>query len=296
VYKSFEIINNFVKELWGFELIKEHKNHSLSRVKELKNAREAMISMIQSLRKPLPDEFIKYLYPLIESSLQWNALEEKEEITGEFLEKCKQRVNTQSNFYGTIFEIDMASRCLLCGWNIDFVEDYSKKGKQIDFLIFNKSKVAGVECLSKRYADDDLTIAKINKNISEKAKKFKPECIAKLGIPLDERLLVIDLTTSYYSSPKILKDLEGIKISSLLDAVIFTWREDIKEGNNHSLRVKYKILGNTNIGYFPVSYASEFHLTNNGPVFFIRSYIEPEPAFKSAGPLESLKENGKRKV
>ena len=130
----------------------------------------------------------------------------------------------------------------------------------MDFLFHKKSKVAGVECLSKRYAENSLTINKINKDIGEKAKKFKQEYIEKLKIPLDERLLIIDITTTDYSPPKILKDLEGTRRSSKLDAVMFTWREDIIDGKNHSLRVKYKIFGNIDIKYFSVTIASEFHL------------------------------------
>jgi hypothetical protein len=258
LYKSFEIINNFVSEIWGFNLIKEPINHKVTRIEELKNAHRAIKNIIPSLRKPFPDEFVKHVYPLLEISVQWAELKKKGELTGEFLEKCKQRVRTQSNFYGTIFEIDMASRCLLSDWNVDFVEDYSKEGKQIDFLFHKESKVAGVECLSKRYAENSLTIKKINKDIGEKAKKFKQEYIETLNIPLNERLLIIDITTTGYSPPKILKDLEGTRRGSKLDAVIFTWREDIIDGEDHSLRAKYKTFGNIDKKYFSVTYAADF--------------------------------------
>ena len=291
LYKSFEIINNFVNEIWGFNFIKEPFNHNIERIEELRNAHRTIMDIIHSPRKPFQDEFVKNVYPLLEISVQWEELKKKRKLTERFLEKCKQRVKTQSNFYGTIFEIDMASRCLLSDWNVDFVEDYTKEGKQIDFLFLKKSNVAGVECLSKRYAEDSLTIDKINKDISKKAKKFEQKYIEKLKIPLNERLLIIDITTSDYFSPKILKELEGTRKSSKLDAVIFTWREDIIDGNNHSLRIKYKIFGNLDTKYFSATYASEFRVTNKGPVFFMRKYVEPEPAFASAGAEVSIENN-----
>jgi hypothetical protein len=187
----------------------------------------------------------------------------------------------------------MASRCLLSNWDIEFVEDYTKEGKQIDFIFYKENehdKVARVECLSKRYAESSLTIDKINTDISAKAKKFRQEYIGKLGIPLDERLLIIDITTADYSSPKILEDLDRTGKSSKLDAVIFAWREDIIDGENHSLRAKYKIVGNIDKKYFSTTYAAEFHITNKGPVFFMRKFVEPEPSHGKWGPEENIED------
>ena len=289
MYKSFQIIHDFIKEVYGFDFIKKPMDHRIAKIRELKNAYDTIMKINQVQRKPLPNEFVKYVYPLLEVSVQWAELKKKE-FFKPFLEKCKQRVKTQSNFYGTIFEIDMASRCLLSNWDIEFVEDYTKEGKQIDFIFHKHDKVAGVECLSKRYAESSLTIDKINTDISAKAKKFGQEYIGKLGIPLDERLLIIDITTADYSSPKILEDLDRTRKSSKLDAVIFTWREDIIDGENHSLKVKYKIFGDIEEKYFSVAYAAEFHMTNKGPVFFMRKYVEPEPSCGKWGPEERIED------
>jgi len=292
MYKSFQIIDDFVKEVYGFNFIKKPMDRRIAKIRELKNAHDTIMKINQVQRKPLPNEFVKYLYPLIEVSVQWAELKKKECFKA-FLEKCKQRVKTQSNFYGTIFEIDMASRCLLSNWSVEFVEDYTKEGKQIDFIFHKENehrKVAGVECLSKRYAESSLTIDKINKDISAKAKKFRQEYIGKLGIPLNERLLIIDITTADYSSPKILEDLDRTRKSRELDGVIFTWREDIIDGENHSLRVKYKIFGDIEEKYFSVTYAAEFRITNKGPVFFMRKYVEPEPSCGKWGPEERIED------
>lgn len=291
MYKSFQIIDDFFKEVYGFNFIREPMNRKIAGIKpELKNAYKTIISIIHTQRKPFSNEFIKYVYPLLEVSVQWAGLKKEDKLSREFLEKCKQRVKTPGNFYGTIFEIDMASRCSLSNWQIDFVEDHTKEGKQIDFVFYKDSKqdnVAGVECSSKRYTQGSLTIDKINRKISEKAKKFKQEYIEKLGISLDERLLIIDITTADYSSPNILKDLDRTRKSSGLDAVIFTWREDEIDGENHSLIAKYKTIGNIDKKYFSVTYAAEFH---KGPVFFMRKYVEPEPTWGTWGPEESLED------
>jgi len=290
MYNSFQTIEDFIKDVYGFNFINEPMDPKVAEIRELKNAYDTIMRINQGQRKPLPNEFVKYVYPLLEVSVQWAGLKKEDKLSREFLEKCKQRVKTPSNFYGTIFEIDMASRCSLSNWQIDFVEDHIKEGKQIDFVFYKDSKqdnVAGVECSSYRHPQSSLTIEKINRKISEKAKKFKQEYIEKLGISLDERLLIIDITTDDYAPPKILKDLDRTRKSSGLNAVIFTWREDVIDGENHRLIAKYKTIGNIDKKYFSVTYAAEFH---KGPVFFMRKYVEPEPTFGKWGPEESIED------
>jgi len=283
LYESFRIINDFVKDVWGFDLIKKSINPSIARIKELKNAYKAIMDIICNQRKPFPNEFVKYVYPLLEVSVQWAELKKKGRLTKAFLEKCKQKFNPpkRETFYGSLFEIDIVSRCLLSNWDIDFVEDLTREGKQqIDFVFRKKNEVIGVECLSKRYTQKygNLTIDKINEDIKKKARKFRPEFIKELGHPLDKKLLIIDITTDDYSQPKILNNLErGVSLGGKLDGVVFTWREDVTDGKNHSLRAKYKILGNIDKRYFSVTYAAEFRITSGGPVFFMRKYVEPEP-------------------
>jgi hypothetical protein len=279
MHKSFQIIDDFVRELYGFNIV-TGPIHGISwKIKELKKAHDIILRLNKSKSNPLPNDFIKFIYPLLEVSFQWTEIK-KESHFKEFIETCKKRVGKQTDFYGTTFEIDMASRCLLSDWNIKYVEDYSKEGKQIDFLFYQGSihdKLVGVECTSKRSSVDALTIDKINKTIKKKAKKFKPEYIRELCIPLDERLLIIDITTENYSSPKILEDLDKTQVANPLDGVIFTWKEDIINGDNHSLLTKYATVGNIKKDYFSATYAAEIHKSHDGFVFFIRKYIEPEP-------------------
>ena len=72
-----------------------------------------------------------------------------------------------------------------------------------------------------------------------------------------------------------------------MDAVIFTWREDVIDGENHRLIAKYKTIGNMDKKYFSVTYAAEFHKDR---VFFMRKYVEPEPTFVKWGPEESIED------
>lgn len=290
MHTSLELLINFVGELWGVELLHEPPDSRILKIKELKNAREALINFNPDPGKSLSKEFVKYVFPLLEVLVEWRELKRMGRGSESFLEKCKLRVNTQSSFYGTTFEIDIASRGFFSGFEIDFLEDYSKEEKQIDFLFNTGEEVVGVECFSKRYSESRINIKTLNADIHEKARKFKREFSEKLARPLDKKILVIDLTVSDYSLPKITEELKGIRISSGLDGVIFTWREDVIDGINHSLRVKYKVIGNLSRIYFLTSYAAEFRLTDKGLVLFWRKYVEPEPAFKSAGPPESLED------
>jgi hypothetical protein len=70
MYKSFQIIDNFVKEVYGFNFIKEPMNHKIAKIRELKNAYDTILKINQGQRKPLPNEFVKYVYPLLEVSVQ----------------------------------------------------------------------------------------------------------------------------------------------------------------------------------------------------------------------------------
>jgi hypothetical protein len=295
MYKSFEIIDQFVKEISGLSIIEEPMPLKFKEVKELENAYEAIKRINKGGRKPFSHEFSRDVYPFLEVSVQWRMLKENQRLTQEFMEKCKTRVTrTQDNYYGTIFEIDMATRCLLSNWKPEFVEDYTVEEKQIDFVFNRVMDTVGVECLSKRYSENSLTIDRLNRDISNKGKKFKPQYIKKLGVQLDGRMLTIDITTSSYSEPRILRDLEKTKLSSNLDTVIYTWREDIVNGENHSLRVKYRTYGDIEDKYFSTTFASEFRVHNGEPVFFVRKYVEPEQTIGNWGPEESINDNSER--
>lgn len=292
MFKSFQIISYFVNEVYGFDLLKRPMDNRFKGIKELENAHRTMISIIDNRRKPFSSEFVEYIYALLEVSVQWAKLKEQGKLTKKFLQDCKNRVfSDRGNFYGAIFEIDMASRCLLSNWDIEFVQDYTKKERQIDFVVYRQigQGAVGIECTSKR-GTEDLTSAKIEDRVCEKAKKFEKEYIEKLGIPLDEKVVVIDITRRDYSRPRVLSDLQNIHVSSKLDAIVITWREDVIEGENHSLRAKYQILGNIDKRYFSTTYAAEFHMIREGPVFFIRKYVEPEPTWGAWGREETAEE------
>jgi hypothetical protein len=238
MYKSFKIIDDFVKEVYGINLIEKSMDPKIANIKELKEAYNVIMEINNSQKKPFSKQFIKFVYPLLEVAVQWSVLKNENKSTRKFVEKCKKRVKNQSNFYGTIFEIDMASRCLLSDWQINFIEDYAEQRKQIDFIFFKSDKqdtVLGIECSSSRYTQENLTVEKINKKIKKKAQKFKKEYIEKLDFSLDKKLLIIDITTNNYVFPSILENIDKIRRNDKLDAVIFTWREDIVDGENHSL-------------------------------------------------------------
>jgi len=284
VFKTFDKINEFVIDLYDIDFRRRNNIRRIKKIKELWNAYETIWNIINGKRKPLPLEFVKYIYPLITVSIDWFTLKYEEKLTHEFLMKCKRRVKTQTNFYGTIFEIDMACRAILSDWEVIFVEDYTKEGKQIDFVFINGDTKMGVECLSK--ISGEIDIRKVNKSIEKKADKFKHEYLKNLGISRDKRILVINITTENYQKPDIIPRLNEIIIDNKLDAVILTWREDIWKNQNHSLLVKYVTLGNYKKEYFTTTIAADFIVVNNKPYSFMRKYIEPNPPWCQPSDIE----------
>lgn len=285
MYKSFQIISDFVKDMWESDFLVKALNPTISRIPELKRAYQTMISILNERRKPSTRELTEDIYPLLEVSVPWKRLKDDTKLPPYFLSHYRPRLKTQGNYYGSIFEIKIASFCLLSGWDIAFPEDYTEKEKQIDFVLVSKAQphTVAVECTSKRLTQD-LTYEKLKKTIEEKAKKFKPECIdrlsKKLPTNIDEKLLVIDITRADYSNPKILGDLSDFdrKVAgSTFDGVTLVWTEDIPEESDHSLRPKSRTSG-ASIPFAP-EVATEIHATKDGSVLFTRKYVEPEPAW-----------------
>ncbi len=65
MYKIFQTIEDFIKEVYGFNFIKEPMDPKVSKIRELKNAYDTIMRINQGQRKPLPNEFVKYVYPLL---------------------------------------------------------------------------------------------------------------------------------------------------------------------------------------------------------------------------------------
>ena len=134
-----------------------------------------------------------------------------------------------SNFRGTIFELDMATRCLLSNWEIDFPEDYTKEDKAVDMIAekTDGEKIA-IECSSKR-GTQTLDIQKINETINEKDEKFQPEYLELLKTQCKTKAIILDLTRSNYVNPIEQLDLSEISSCNNADGVVLTWREDFSK-------------------------------------------------------------------
>lgn len=306
MHRSFRFIDDFIKALYGIRLMENPMPDPFQDIAELSNAYNVMMNVVKERRKPITPEFVQHIYPLVILALQWDDLKKQGKLTAKFRRRCRQRVATSDNFYGTMFEIDMASRFLSSGWDVGFVEDYVQEGKRIDFLCSRGSelgKIVGVECFSKRYADRNtqgsVTIKRLNSNIRGKAKKFEERYTKKLGIPLNERVLYVDITTTDYSPPTVLGDLErGIEVSSGLDAVVFTWIEEQPPKRTahipRQLHEKYKVVGRIKKDNFPSSYVLAIverpdALGYAMEAFYIRPHVYPEPKI-SVGQPESLED------
>ena len=285
MYKSFQIISDFVGDLWKCNFLQRSLDPEICKIPELKRAHDTIVGILDERRKPSTEELTEDIYPLLEVSVPWRRLKHVGKLPTYFLDHYRRRLKTLENYYGSIFEIKMASFCILSGYSITFMEDYTDKNKQVDFVlrIGAQPHTAAVECTSKRLTYY-LTCEKLMKTINNKAEKFKPEYIEplskKLGAEIEEKLLVVDITRADYSTPIILNDLTSLDkkvASSTFDGVNLVWTEDVPDGNNHSLRPRSRTIG-ASIPFTP-EIATEIHATNDGSVLFTRKYVEPEPTW-----------------
>jgi len=100
----------------------------------------------------------------------------------------------------------------------------------------------------------------------------------------------MDITAQNYATPQVLTALDMLAVPADLDALLFTWREDLLDGKeNHILRAMYKSVGRIDYRYFSITYEARFVKTNRGYAFFMRPYVEPEPIVV-VGQSESLEE------
>lgn len=293
--KSFAIVQGFMKEVFECDFFAEPVDERIGRISELLKARQAIKEIIEKKPKSFGKEFMEYVFPILEVALQWKALENSGNLPEEVVEKYRERMTSKasSNFLGAIFEIDIASRCLLSGWKCDFVEDYTGKGKQIDLLIEKpKGQKIGLECTSKR-ATVELDARKINETIAEKCEKFHPSYLSHLPTKLDKRIVIVDITRKSYSKPvHVLENSDKIEIGNNLSGIVLTWREDSIFEGTHDLQTKYRSLGDLIEGYFSTTWAARFcrPTRERGPVFFLRKHVEPEPQHSEWGLEESCED------
>jgi len=167
---------------------------------------------------------------------------------------------------------------------VNFTEKKDSDYKQID-LVFTRNGISmGIECKSKR-ATDKLTIHKLNEDILDKVEKFKDENLKQLGIALDKKIIIFDVTRKNYQLPQVVNKLQNINISDEVDGIFLTWRELEPCDNGFSVKTKYEPVGNITKEDFPsISYAFEIRQRNYGFVFFARKFTDfNPPSFKSYG-------------
>jgi hypothetical protein len=293
-FKSFRIIEDFIKEFFGCNLLADRVDERIAGISELMTARWAIKQIIEKNIESFDEEFMNFVFPILEVAVQWRELNKSRTLPSNIVEKFKERIasGASSNFLGVIFEIDMATRCLLSGWESEFVEARIGRSRKIDLLIVKPTgEKIGLECTSKR-AVKELSTVGINETIDNKSKKFRPECLDCLDRKLDLKVVVLDITRKGYKIPAVLKDLNKVTVPHNLDGVVLTWREDFVNEKRHSLRIKYESLGDAKREYFTTTWAAEFRPSTpeRGAVFFLRKYVEPEPQIAEWGPEETFKD------
>lgn len=241
MYKSFETIRNFIKDIYGCDLLSESIDERISHVEELIAARLTMRKIIDGSERIFSRNFLENVLPLLEVALQWNYLKQANKISEAFMEKCRKRITASgSNFRGIMFELDMATRCLLSGWDVDFPEIRIKNAKVCDLIVKKPSaETIALECVTKRGANL-ISVEKIIQTINEKKDKFKPENLTLLGAKFAKKIVVVDLTNSAYKIPEVVNNFHVEEINEIpyVDGVVLTWKEDFIKNEDHSIENK----------------------------------------------------------
>jgi len=290
---SFKRIDKFVHELFDVHLLTDQE---IKDIVELKNAQKTILDFRSGKINITSSDYLKYIVPLIEVLLPWEEIKKRENRRdyGSFITNCKRRVaaKKQSDFYGVMFEVDIAARCLLSGGDVSFVEKKTSDYRQIEFIFTKKGIKIGIECKSKR-ATHELTIDKLNRDILDRAEKFKEENLKQLGIDLDKKIIIFDITRKNYQPPQIANKIREIKVSDELDGIFLTWRELKSCDNGYSIETRYEPVGNVTKEDFPsMSYAFEIQQKNHGFVFFARKFTDSNPpSFKSYGTWKRIGKN-----
>jgi len=292
VRRTLEVIEEFIKDIYGSTFLGGKLDDRISRIEEIMRAYQ-VLQKGKGIREEQADfskDFMENVLPLLEVAVQWKYLKQSGKISNEFMEQCRRRMRASgSNFRGAMFELDMATRCLLSNWEVYFPETSIKNIKTIDLVVKKtEEEVVALECVSKR-GTGVIDIQKIEENIQKKKDKFKPENLQLLNMQFAKKLIVIDVTRPDYKRPAVVREISKIGNMPYIDGIILTWREDVIDKNGHSIRIKYKCRGEIPDEYFSVTWAIEIRKRPHGLVFFFRKYIEPESSHGAWGPEEKLR-------
>ena len=287
--RTLEVIEEFIRDIYGSTFLRVKLDDKISRIEEIVKAYYVLQKGNWEKQADLSKDFMENVLPLLEVALQWKHLKQSGKISDKFMDQCRKRMHASgSNFRGVMFELDMATRCLLSNWEVYFPETRIKNVKTIDLIVKKKEEVIALECTSKR-GTDIIDIQKIKETIEKKKNKFNPENLQLLKVQFTKKIIVFDITRPDYKRPAISGEVSEIRNMPYIDGIILTWREDVIDKNGHSIRIKYKCQGEIPDEYFSATWAIEIRKRSHGLVFFLKKYIEPEPSHGAWGPEEKLR-------
>ncbi len=267
------------------------KNSKINSYAELARAKTAYLN-IMKYGWQYESGYVEDVFPIIDVALQWDNLKNSGKVEIVFLEECRKRMAVDSsNFLGFLFEMDMATRCILSGWKCRFLEDRRNNRKQMIDLIVEKrdGTTMGLECSSKR-GTTTLDMNDVSQTVLEKSTKFSEGNLSEIGTKLDKKIIILDVTQRGFRKPEeLLKEFEKTEIPELVDGIILTWRESFpfETEQNRMMPIKYAQKGDLPNNYFTTTMCAHLSHQNGEPIFFFRSYVEPEPRPSSVGPEES---------
>jgi hypothetical protein len=66
LYKSFEIIEDFVRDIYECDFLKETLDSRISQIQEITIAYQTVRGIIEENRPPFSEEFVKNVFPILE--------------------------------------------------------------------------------------------------------------------------------------------------------------------------------------------------------------------------------------
>jgi len=169
VRKTLEVIEEFIKDVYGSSFLRGKLNGKIRQIEEIMRAHHVLQRAISGKQVDFSKDFMENVLPLLEVALQWKHLKQSGKISRKFMEQCREKMTVSgSNFRGAMFELDMATRCLLSNWEVCFPETYIKNVKTIDLIVKKTEKeIIALECASKR-GTNIIDVQKIKENIEKR--------------------------------------------------------------------------------------------------------------------------------
>ena len=255
------------------------------------------------------EEFEQYILPFLEAAFFWELNKDLGLSTSEFRETVSARIRKggQSALYGYLTEIYMSGLYIFRGWkNLHYTEKRGipqSRGHCDWIFVIGSDENIGIECKDKRQTmrgRKQVKYADVRPLVTEAIK----QCSTHQN--LKRRMLWINITNiKDYSRPSLVdlgnirwrgsKDiLAGTLTPSFplrnedgeIDCMVLAWREKMEGDNGFDYIERYVVTEGADCSVYLPQRQPLIHVSP-GKHFFVRTYVFPEPAVGTPGPVET---------